>query len=268
MFDMKKVGRKIAILRKEKNLTQMELADMLNVSFQAVSNWERGETMPDISKLPEIAQIFNVTIDEILDNQNGTSIIQNIAEGKIEEYTRKGNIAVEDFKAVAPLLKPEQINEVSKGIDVIEGSDDMVNYLPFVSREVADKIALKAIEYGQTKLDEVLPFVSRQCADEIVLKAIETNYAFNSITDIIPFVSREAADRLALKAMENGQTDLEDVMPFVSRQCADTLVLSAVDGKNAFSNLADIIPFVSRETADKVLQKVIENRKLKYKEKE
>ena len=45
MFDMKIVGRKIAMLRKEKNLTQMELADMLGISFQAVSNWERGVSL-------------------------------------------------------------------------------------------------------------------------------------------------------------------------------------------------------------------------------
>ena len=42
MFVMKKVGRKISELRKAKNMTQLELADKMNVSFQAVSNWERG----------------------------------------------------------------------------------------------------------------------------------------------------------------------------------------------------------------------------------
>lgn len=45
MFNMKKVGRKIALLRKEKDLTQMELADRLNISYQAVSNWERGVSL-------------------------------------------------------------------------------------------------------------------------------------------------------------------------------------------------------------------------------
>ena len=42
MFDMKQVGKQIADLRKENNMTQMELADKMGVSFQAVSNWERG----------------------------------------------------------------------------------------------------------------------------------------------------------------------------------------------------------------------------------
>ena len=59
MFDMTKVGKRIVQLRKGNNITQMGLADQLGVSFQAISNWERGHTMPDISKLPELARIFN-----------------------------------------------------------------------------------------------------------------------------------------------------------------------------------------------------------------
>lgn len=42
MFNMQKIGRKISELRKDKNMTQMELADQMGISFQAVSNWERG----------------------------------------------------------------------------------------------------------------------------------------------------------------------------------------------------------------------------------
>lgn len=45
-------------------MTQMELADKLDISFQAVSNWERGNTMPDISKFPELAEIFHISVDE------------------------------------------------------------------------------------------------------------------------------------------------------------------------------------------------------------
>ena len=66
MFDMITVGRNIAELRKRINLTQPALADRLGISFQAVSNWERGESMPDISKLPELSALFGVSVDEIL----------------------------------------------------------------------------------------------------------------------------------------------------------------------------------------------------------
>ena len=57
-------------LRLSKNLTQDKLADFLNVSFQTISKWERGETYPDITMLPSIAMFFKVSIDGLLGINN------------------------------------------------------------------------------------------------------------------------------------------------------------------------------------------------------
>jgi Predicted transcriptional regulators len=63
---MATVKLKIAELRKEKGIGQQDLADVLGVSFQSVSKWETGITMPDITLLPDIAAYFNVSVDELL----------------------------------------------------------------------------------------------------------------------------------------------------------------------------------------------------------
>ena len=60
------IGRLIAVLRREKGLTQVELAEMLNMSDKAVSKWESEKGNPDISQLPLLAEIFDVTIDYIM----------------------------------------------------------------------------------------------------------------------------------------------------------------------------------------------------------
>lgn len=60
------LSERLASARKEKNLTQREVAEQLNVSFQAVSLWERGETSPDIDKLTELASLYQVTTDWLL----------------------------------------------------------------------------------------------------------------------------------------------------------------------------------------------------------
>ena len=67
-----KVGARIAKLRNENNITQLELAEKLGVTDRAVSKWETGGGFPDITLLPQIADIFNVNIDYLL---RGTPIV-------------------------------------------------------------------------------------------------------------------------------------------------------------------------------------------------
>ena len=60
------IGKRITALRREKNLKQDDLAQMLEVSPQAVSKWENDQTCPDISLLPKLAKILGVSVDELL----------------------------------------------------------------------------------------------------------------------------------------------------------------------------------------------------------
>jgi len=68
-MEKKTLGSFIAVLRKAKGLTQKQLAEMLNVSDKAVSRWERDECAPDLSAIPVLADIFDITADELLRGQ-------------------------------------------------------------------------------------------------------------------------------------------------------------------------------------------------------
>ena len=61
-----KINEQIAFLRKQKGLTQEELANALGVTNQAVSKWESAQCCPDIQLLPDIADYFGVSIDELM----------------------------------------------------------------------------------------------------------------------------------------------------------------------------------------------------------
>ena len=63
---MAKVNLKISELRKQRRIGQQELAEALGVTYQSVSKWETGTTMPDITMLPAIAEYFSVSVDELL----------------------------------------------------------------------------------------------------------------------------------------------------------------------------------------------------------
>ena len=60
------LGKRIAMLRRQKGLKQEDLANELDVSPQAVSKWENDQTCPDISLLPRLAQLLGVSVDELL----------------------------------------------------------------------------------------------------------------------------------------------------------------------------------------------------------
>ena len=91
-MNIEKVGEQIAALRKAKGLTQSELGERIGVSFQAVSKWERGETLPDVTLLPDLAKILETTVDFIL-----------LGNEKVIEY--KGKITVADMKKGLNCLK-------------------------------------------------------------------------------------------------------------------------------------------------------------------
>lgn len=64
-----KVASLLIKLRKDFEFTQSNLANQLGVSFQAVSKWERGENLPDAFTLVELAKIYSITVDEILNGE-------------------------------------------------------------------------------------------------------------------------------------------------------------------------------------------------------
>ena len=67
------LGQKIAELRKAKNMTQLELANKLNITDKAVSKWERDISCPDINTFPKLAEILGVSVDELLQANNAVS---------------------------------------------------------------------------------------------------------------------------------------------------------------------------------------------------
>lgn len=68
-MEKKSIGAFLAVLRKANGMTQQQVADRLNVSNKTVSKWERDESMPDITLIPALAEMFHVTSDEILRGQ-------------------------------------------------------------------------------------------------------------------------------------------------------------------------------------------------------
>ena len=74
-LEPKKIGAFLREQRIKLAITQAELAERVNVSAQSVSNWERGESLPDIALLPDLASILDCSIDAMLGGGNTRGVI-------------------------------------------------------------------------------------------------------------------------------------------------------------------------------------------------
>ncbi len=96
---MTNIGKNITSNRKKLGITQEELAEKLNVTRQAVSNWENGKTEPDIETLTKIAQIFDISIDELVDG-----IPKGITELRGKKIHIKIGILFSAFYVISTLI--------------------------------------------------------------------------------------------------------------------------------------------------------------------
>ena len=81
-MNQNKIGEFIAACRKDKGLTQMQLAEKLNITNRAVSKWETGKSLPDASIMLELCEILGITVNELL---SGERIIMEDYKKKAEE---------------------------------------------------------------------------------------------------------------------------------------------------------------------------------------
>ncbi|MBQ8579478.1 MAG: helix-turn-helix transcriptional regulator [Oscillospiraceae bacterium] len=93
MEDLKPIiAKNITTLRQSRKMTQIELAEQLNYSDKAISKWERGESVPDVSVLKSIADLFGVTVDYLLTDGNTPTPVSG--EGEHKAIKRHNHIVV------------------------------------------------------------------------------------------------------------------------------------------------------------------------------
>lgn len=163
---MIKLGEKIKHLRKQKNISQEVFANYLGVSFQAVSKWENGNTMPDVTMIPAIASFFGVSTDELFDF-NLYEVEKRVMEICDEAYKYR----------FSDVKKSEQI--LRDGLKRFPGNDIILNNL------------LYTLDY-QTRADEVIALcktlIESTKEDDVKYDAcriLATCYNENGQTDLV-----------------------------------------------------------------------------------
>jgi transcriptional regulator with XRE-family HTH domain len=282
MFDAVEIGRRISRLRKERDMTQPALADVMGVSFQAVSNWERGVSMPDIGKLPELAQALGVSVDELLGGGRGGELIRSVIDGSEETFVKNERITLSEAGEAAPLLKPKQVTRIVRAID--EGKDQrdatagressdsteqskidlesLVAIAPFLDEDYLDELAGRlAPNIGLGKLASLAPFVSEDALGKLALASINTGGTLGELAAIAPFLDEGDLGKIALSCVENGGSisQLASIAPFLDEDDLDCIVRTTLKQGQKIGDLSALFPFLSHDTLRALVEDALKN---------
>ncbi|MGL4738447.1 MAG: helix-turn-helix domain-containing protein [Cellulosilyticaceae bacterium] len=181
-----KIGKKIKELRKEKGITQEQLGSHLKVSYQAISKWENGDSMPDIGLLVDIANYFSVTTDELLDsipNRDYSGYERRVDElltiyecgGSEEDFQRAITAYNEIFLHGTPMAKDYAEYAYIYDIHAKRSVDKAIQYYQ------------KAIEKGKDQLDDDW----YKAHNHLNLLLIRSNRSEEAIRNVLAWLEKE-----------------------------------------------------------------------------
>ena len=149
------IAENLKSLRKGKDLTQEEAAEMLGVSPQSVSKWERGDTMPDITLLPALANLYKVSVDAL------------IGMDRINDEQEKNNVFTKGYKHLREGAASAAVDVFSKALKLFPNDEDYLSYFA---------IAL-ALDGDDDKLSQAITICERVLADGQGVKTCHTTRA-------------------------------------------------------------------------------------------
>lgn len=132
------LGKRIAALRKQKDLRQDDIAQLLDVSPQAVSKWENDQTCPDIGLLPKLAQILGVTTDELLSGK------QELQEVRVLPPEERKDIKDMLLRIIVDSSGGDKVR-INLPMALVQIALDMGTEMP----QISGKEALKNIDLNQ-----------------------------------------------------------------------------------------------------------------------
>lgn len=256
MFDQQRIGANIMKARKAKGYTQMTLADALGVSFQAVSNWERGQTCPDIANLSELSRVLDISIDELLGNRRAAEITREIAEDKTPE------LQPEELQQVAPLLTGEQADKAA-GVSASDFAA-LTALAPFLSEEFLGEAVITLYERTGS-LDGAMSLAPFMAEDDIgeLASLIVPKEGVAGLTKLAPFMNEdELGDFVLAQFQKGGLKDINSLLPFLNDNVLCELAEQLLK-KGDLEAILPLAPFLDEDVLDEIAREALKTGKLR-----
>lgn len=240
----KNIGAAIARLRIEKGLTQQQLAAILGVSHQAVSKWENGSALPDLDSLVDIAHLFGMTLDQLINNEE-------------EEDSPRPRVRKSGF--FANLIDDDVIDSIKSAAgSAYKAACSAGKAVGNTVTDAYNAVANACREAGAGKDEPIDPdgktAGEEGAAEENAEASAQDTMSIEGLLDLAPFIKRE---RLAQRVMERKEEMtpelLEQFAPFLPRETMAELIEYLGQENIPIDTLIRFAPFLGRDKLSEII---------------
>ena len=267
MIDNQTVGKTIATLRQQADLSQQALADLCSVTHQAVSKWEKGLALPDMQTMLFLSKYFSVSMEDILTGNlpvsaDGEKAPEQDAEIQDEILSEAADIAadMEAENEVDPAVWDDDAEEIPGEKEEIPAMpwQEICHLVPFASAATLDQLVYANLEKGETAdwkiVSHLMPFVSQSTVDELLDHCPDRLWDWKHARSALPFASREKIEQMFFQFLKEMDVQkLTEIAPFVSGKFMAQAIREMGDSVDADLAIKRLLPFLPREMVDELI---------------
>ena len=256
MLDVKQVGKNIKNARTKKNMTQLELADRIGVSYQAVSNWERGGSMPDIAKIPDIVRELGLSITELLEEEDHPSAVTAASKALNDP---EAVLSPTELAEIAPILPP---NELKEKVENTSGNSKydlsaLIELAPYLDDDYLNKLIRNADLSDMSGILELAPYLTDEAFTDIS-RRIEPD-RINDLAELAEYLPDEALEELAARIDASDTDSLCELAEYLTDEALDKLTDRLLKERK-IAALIEIVDYLSTESVHKMADQLLKNK--------
>lgn len=213
----------------------MNVAEKLGLTPQAVSKWERSESMPDITLLPEIAKVYGITVEDILtageagepyDFANIMQALNTFVDEQIFEKVRR------EFE------KASHVQELTVPMDFFMALNGR-------QKDVLLALLLDMDGYGAV-IDDIMQYLNIAQRSRVIRRVAE-NGDYDVLEMLIPFMTRDVRTEIVLLLLERGKYDLlEEMLLFLNRAQKNLVIQYYLKNALDLDELENFLPYFDK----------------------
>ena len=278
MFDTMKIAKRIRESRIGKNMTQMQLADAMGVSYQAVSNWERGNSMPDISKLEDLCKALDLSVSQLLGMEEPQTaaveklvtepepeltaeelveIVPALPPALVKQQAKKQKLNLAMLTEIAPFLDEDFLEEVLEDVEV-DSLLVLQSLAPYLDEDVLDKLVRRAPKEDFNGIAALAPFLDEDTLDYLVKRCQNVPQDWAFVDSLAPFLDEDTVDWMVKHwGGEMSGKMLESLAPFMEEDTLDALADIRI-AQGDVRSLSGLYPFMEEETLRKIAKNLMQ----------